>query len=112
MFCKKCGANLEEGQNVCPNCGYNVQDEKPFVAPTTNNATNVELDKTPISVVEYIGYFWVMVIPCAGLILAIVWAFTHKNENVRNYFKAVLINIVILLTANFTAKKMTDTSIF
>ena len=33
-FCVHCGSNLEEGSNVCPNCGAKVEDMKEEVVET------------------------------------------------------------------------------
>ncbi len=33
MFCKSCGAQIDEGQTVCPNCGTPVQPDQPVPQP-------------------------------------------------------------------------------
>lgn len=47
MFCPKCGTVIEEGVNVCPNCGLDIttvdQASKAMVTPT------VAIPATPIS---------------------------------------------------------------
>lgn len=49
----------------------------------------------PISPWGYIGYEILYAIPVVGLVLAIIFAITSKNKNVKNFAKAQLIMVVI-----------------
>lgn len=50
MFCPKCGANIEEGITVCPNCGLDIntieQGLKPMATSTVAVAGNVASEST------------------------------------------------------------------
>ena len=48
-------------------------------------------------------WFWmfallVMTLPCIGLIMAIVWAFWGENETRKNFFRALIVWSLILIT--------------
>ncbi len=51
---------------------------------------------------NYVSFwFWmfalfVSALPCVGIIMALVWAFTGDNESRKNYFRAVLAWMVIV----------------
>jgi Na+/serine symporter len=38
---------------------------------------------------------FVTALPCIGLIMVLVWAFTGENESRKNYFKAILMWFVV-----------------
>lgn len=63
MFCPKCGANIEEGITVCPNCGLDIntieQGLKPMTTSTVAVAGNVasESTKKAGNIVVKIVYF-------------------------------------------------------
>lgn len=42
MFCSKCGKQLEEGQNFCPNCGTAQQ-----VTVVSSSNTNIQQSENP-----------------------------------------------------------------
>ena len=46
-------------------------------------------------------WFWflalfVMAIPCIGLIMTVVWAFIGDNETRKNYFRAVIVWMLLI----------------
>lgn len=43
------------------------------------------------------GMMFVTAIPVVGLLMILVWAFTGENESRKNYFRAILSWIVILV---------------
>lgn len=56
------------------------------------------MDQTPLSMGEWILTILVMMIPCVGLIIYLVWAFgKNGNVNRRNYCRAYLIIYAVIL---------------
>jgi len=49
-----------------------------------------ESDRNYISVGSWMLMMLVTAIPCVGMIMVIVWAFTGENESRKNYFRAIL----------------------
>ena len=47
MYCRKCGSEIKDGENKCPNCGYNIQNTKVF---GEENIMAEEKNKNRISV--------------------------------------------------------------
>ncbi len=45
------------------------------------------------------GMMFVTAIPLIGLIMILVWAFSGENESRKNYFRAILAWILILVAA-------------
>ena len=74
-FCSHCGKEVMEKAVICPNCGCSIQDAE-------ENSVNVGLVVLSI------------LIPLAGIILAIVYA--HKAPKAsKAYLKAAIITIVV-----------------
>lgn len=51
---------------------------------------NNESDSNYISVGSWMWMMFVTALPCIGVIMIFVWAFTGDNESRKNYFRAVL----------------------
>lgn len=47
-------------------------------------------DSNYISVGNWMWMMFVTALPCIGLIMIFVWAFTGENESRKNYFRAML----------------------
>jgi uncharacterized membrane protein YvbJ len=103
MFCKNCGSQLPDNSTFCGNCGaktavYNTQvvqvpNEN---APKYNNTAKNVTD--PLSVKNYLGMFFLLLIPIVNIILLFVWAFdSSANINKSNFAKAYLIYMLILI---------------
>jgi bacteriorhodopsin len=68
-----------------------------------NSKTNAESgqnmangkDKNYVSVWFWLLAMFLMVIPCVGWVLIIVWAFVGENESRKNFFRAKLIWLLI-----------------
>lgn len=78
---------------------YNQQN--PYQQPTVQEQlqyqypSNQELEE-PITMGEWMISLLIMMIPCANLIMAFVWAFSDKEKKSKsNFFKAQLIFIGI-----------------
>ena len=63
--------------------------------PHTPSMSN-ENDKNYVSVWSWMWMMFVMALPCIGLIMVLVWAFTGDNESRKNYFKAILMWFVLV----------------
>ena len=55
------------------------------------------VDNSVMKISSWLGILLMMLIPCAGIIMLFVWAFGNGNENRKNFCKAYLIYIAILL---------------
>ena len=51
---------------------------------------NNDSDSNYISVGTWMWMMFITALPCIGLIMIIVWAFTGDNESRKNYFRAML----------------------
>ena len=47
-------------------------------------------DRNYISVGSWMWMMFVTALPCIGLIMILVWAFTGDNESRKNYYRAIL----------------------
>lgn len=54
-------------------------------------------DRNYVSVGSWMGMIFVTAIPIVGLIMALVWAFSGENESRKNYYRAILSWILILV---------------
>lgn len=51
---------------------------------------NNDSDSNYVSVGSWMWMMFVAALPCIGLIMIFVWAFTGENESRKNYFRAIL----------------------
>ena len=58
---------------------------------------NSQEERNYISVGSWMGMMFVTAIPVVGLLMVFVWAFTGENESLKNYFRAMLSWILILM---------------
>ncbi len=49
-----------------------------------------ERDPNYISVGSWMWMMFVLAIPCIGVLMIFIWAFTGENESRKNYFRALL----------------------
>ena len=54
-------------------------------------------DRNYISVGSWMWMMFVTAIPCIGLVMLFVWAFTGENESRKNYFRALLAWFAVLV---------------
>ena len=54
-------------------------------------------DRNYVSVGFWMLAILVMAIPCVGWIMMFVWAFSGDNESRKNYFKAMLIWMLLII---------------
>ena len=73
-----------------------VQD--PFATPSQATYNNKPPEREPeMSVGDWIITLLITMIPCVGLIMLIVWAASNENKTKRNFARAYLIFIGIML---------------
>lgn len=115
MFCAGCGAPLTQpganvqpdaqnyqqpGMNAQPNVqnyqqpGMNAQPVQPVV--NINTQPTVPADYEPISMWGYFGYEILFSIPCVGLICLIIFSFSSKNVNVKNFARSYFCYMIIV----------------
>lgn len=99
--------NYQNNSNQSGNNGYGSYN------------TNTYKGEEPISVLEWVGTILLAAIPCVGLILYIIWAFSGDvKKSKSNYCKAILaiqlgaIVLSIVLTVVFFAIGLTMASMY
>lgn len=92
----------------CHNCGS--ERSKTLDAPCTNCNT---IPTQGYGVGQWFGIYFLLMIPLVNIILMIVWACSHKNESIKNYFIAnwvvsavvfvvTIVLEIIIITLTFT----------
>ena len=62
----------------------------PIRPPNLPKSMNNDSDSNYISVGNWMWMMFVTALPCIGLIMIFVWAFTGENESRKNYYRALL----------------------
>lgn len=103
MNCVKCGEVINEGSMFCSKCGTKVGGDINTQSNYAQNNMYVQtpLTNVPITPLGYIGYSILFLLPFLGLILAIVFALSSNNINVKNYAKSYIIGIIIAIIIMF-----------
>jgi len=60
-------------------------------------------DRNFVSVGSWMGMIFVTAIPVIGLLMILVWAFSGENESRKNYYRAILSWILILVVLGVAA---------
>jgi hypothetical protein len=122
MFCPNCGKQLADNAKFCDSCGsvlnqtpqqgyappqpppvqpqyappVMVQQPQPaYYAPQPMAADPLT---APMSLGAYIGFFLLLCIPLANIVLLFVWAFgSAVNRNKKNLARALLIFLLIFV---------------
>ena len=98
MYCKKCGRKLKDEKTYCTYCGQGREEDVPI--------SEEEKKKNPAANVNYksIGVLCIILsvfIPIIGLILAIIYLATMKNnkdmEEKENGKRLLIVSIIIAL---------------
>ena len=80
-YCPNCGTQVKDNQNICQNCGENINLNQPKNLPTEEDST--------------IGYTVLgFVIPLAGLILYLIWM-EEKPKASRSAGLGALLNVIM-----------------
>lgn len=95
MFCKKCGAEMDNEAMFCPKCGaaVNEANNNGYQAPPPQAqapASTVAADDAPSGGFAFLCFLW----PLIGLILYIVW---HQNypQKAKSCGKGAIIGVVV-----------------
>ncbi len=104
MFCKNCGASLEETVNVCPNCGTAVHNEQPVVIPTPEPViiktapveNTIPEEYRPMGAWAYTGLKLLFAIPVIGLVFLIIFTFKSSNLSRRSFARSYWCDLVLL----------------
>ena len=106
MFCKYCGAALEEAANHCANCGAAVEKEAPVQqpvyyappAPTAPPVVTNEIpeENRPLSPWAYFGLQLLFAIPIVGFVFLIVFSCNGSNINRRNFARSYWCSLIIV----------------
>lgn len=56
-------------------------------------------DRNYISVGQWMLWLLLAAIPCVGLVVVLIMAFTGENQSRKNYFRALILWFVILVAA-------------
>jgi uncharacterized integral membrane protein len=67
------------------------------------NLNSKQEDRNFVSVGSWMGMMFVTAIPVIGLLMILVWAFSGENESRKNYFRAILSWILILVLLGVAA---------
>lgn len=87
MFCKFCGAPLENGALFCTNCGKAVSE--PVAAQvSTPCAPALPQENQPLSPWAYFGLSLLFNIPVVGFVFLIVFSCSRANINRRNFARS------------------------
>lgn len=108
MFCENCGSKMPDGTKFCASCGekmevtqprYEAVNEPPPRPIQTNtayqpqpSAYRAQSAMEPLSVGQYIGMYFLMMVPLVNIILLFMWSFGGGvNPNKKNFARASLI---------------------
>ena len=93
MYCKNCGAAVEDEAMVCANCGTQVrepaavpQQKVVYAAPIVTN--EIPEENRPLSPWAYAGLQILFAIPIVGFIFLIVFSCSGANINRRNFARS------------------------
>lgn len=110
MFCRNCGASLDETVNTCPNCGTPVQVEQPAPAPTAEPVVyaapqpvqpTIPEQYRPMGAWAYTGLKILFAIPVIGFIFLIIFTFKSSNLSrrsfARSYWCDLLLGVILIV---------------
>ena len=117
-ICQHCGATVADGKAYCESCGSRMNAQAAPVIPDPADKRRTPPppmfypggDMKPpkgtryavMGVGSFLGTLLLMMIPVVNIILLIVWACGGcTNQNKRNYARAMLILIAIVLIIDF-----------
>ena len=118
MYCKKCGAEYQEGMSFCKKCGARLNDASsenmgaygwngngnqpgayggyPPAPMCQFDENHIPEEYRPISMWGYFGYSILFGIPLVGFICTIVYACGGtKNKNLQNFAKSRFCGLII-----------------
>src|ERR1700690_89857 len=76
----------------------NQKKEKRATSPQNFMSINSKQeDSNYVSVGSWMGMMFVTAIPVIGLLMVLVWAFSGENQSRKNYYRAILSWLLILV---------------
>ncbi len=84
MFCKNCGAEIDDNAFVCPKCGV-----------ATGGNKTIKADDAPSTGFAVLSFF----IPLIGLILYLVWK-SEYPQKAHSCGKGALIGVIVSVAAS------------
>lgn len=102
-------SGYNQQNNYSQQSGYNYQDNYSYNTGNGNNYNQMYdpgMDTSPMSMGDWVLTILALMIPCAGIILYFVWAFSKTtNVNRRNFCRAQLIitGVVLVIYLIFIA---------
>lgn len=85
----------------------NNYNDQPFVAPTYNGPMDPPRPaydglEEPVSIGEWVIAYLIMMVPCVGIVMMFVWAFSkNEKKSKSNFFKVQLIVMGVMLLLYF-----------
>jgi len=113
-FCEYCGVSLQESnlqesnvQEIKPTYNYSYKNETDNTStatppPMTTQAIDISENKKPVSFLNWLGTYSIMLIPILGglvfLIMLIIWSFSDSTpESKKNWARATLVYMIIMI---------------
>lgn len=107
MFCRQCGAQMDDNAIVCESCGAEIKKEEPVkVAPApqqtviyTAPEVKIPEENRPLSPWAYFGLQLLFAIPVVGFVFLIVFSCSGANINRRNFARSYWCGLLIAAIA-------------
>jgi|GEM_PF-922233 len=104
-FCNECGAKNSDDMSFCAECGHPLNkatatEEVVFSPAPSPIIEGSHVNSGDNSVLKTAAYFWYLVlysVPFVGWLACIIISFAVKNKNLRNFSRAILISLLIVI---------------
>jgi len=108
MQCSNCKAWMPEERQFCTNCGKRLRAEaegETEQAPVSPNYASGQRpviiphseETNTVGIGAWIGIFLLLNIPLVNIIMCIVWACSAKRQSLKNFARATIICVLIVL---------------
>ncbi len=119
MLCNNCGrqTNNEEA-NFCDYCGHSFREHKPeiikleqpkqeTIALQTNPNSIENLKHKPISLLNWLASYGILLVPIVGIVMLVVWAIGKNTSTTKkNWARATLIFVALMMLYLVTMMNM------
>lgn len=107
MFCKNCGAQMDDNAIVCESCGAEVKKEEPVTVTPAPQQTvvytapaqveyRIPEENRPLSPWAYFGLQMLFSIPVVGFVFLIVFSCSGANINRRNFARSYWCGLLMI----------------